>query len=69
MHNLASLLDFLLEAKASIFVRHYSTPIPFDVVQVDDIALVYFAEKPMATHFMNAGIYVRSLECVGPRPS
>ncbi|MDB4638769.1 nucleotidyltransferase family protein [bacterium] len=58
--DLVSFLDFHLtsRASASMAVWRNLTTIPFGVVEVDDIDLLDFKEKPTLTHLVNAGIYV-----------
>jgi NDP-sugar pyrophosphorylase family protein len=58
--DLAGLLRFHgdNEASATMCVRTHETQIPFGVVRSQGIHLESFDEKPVLTHFVNAGIYV-----------
>jgi dTDP-glucose pyrophosphorylase/CBS domain-containing protein len=46
------------QAKATLCVREHSTQIPYGVVRMDDLKLTVIEEKPMLTHYVNAGIYL-----------
>ena len=48
------------EAEATVCVRPYSHQIPFGVVETTGDRMVAMVEKPVYTHFVNAGIYVLS---------
>ena len=48
------------EAEATVCVRPYSHQIPFGVVETTGDRMVAMVEKPIYTHFVNAGIYVLS---------
>lgn len=48
------------QASATLCVREYRTQIPYGVVQLDDLKVVALEEKPVITHYINAGIYVLS---------
>ena len=50
------------EAAATLCVSAYETHIPFGVVQVDGVHMRSFEEKPVLTHFVNAGVYVLNPE-------
>lgn len=58
--NFQALLDFHLANKslATMCVREYSYTIPFGVVTADDGVITAIEEKPSASVFVNAGIYV-----------
>jgi NDP-sugar pyrophosphorylase family protein len=46
------------QAAATLCVREYTTQIPFGVVRMDDLHVLSLEEKPLITHYVNAGIYV-----------
>lgn len=46
------------EADMTVAVRQYKFSIPFGVVQVDGIKVTKMSEKPMVSHFVNAGVYL-----------
>ena len=46
------------EAQATLCVREYQSSIPFGVVDLGDIQVQALHEKPIQTHWINAGIYV-----------
>ena len=46
------------EAQATICLREYQSSIPFGVVDLEDIQVRAIHEKPIRTHWINAGIYV-----------
>jgi dTDP-glucose pyrophosphorylase len=54
------LLQFHNDHKAviTICVREIATKIPYGVVGLDDLNVINLEEKPILTHFVNAGIYV-----------
>jgi dTDP-glucose pyrophosphorylase len=58
--DFASLLDFHQSHDASITIsaRTHETQIPYGVIQSNGIYLSSIAEKPILTHFVNAGVYV-----------
>jgi dTDP-glucose pyrophosphorylase len=43
---------------ATLCVREHSTQIPFGVVRMDDLKVVALDEKPVLTHYVNAGVYL-----------
>lgn len=45
-------------SSATLCVRDYFTQIPYGVVRVDDVKVVALEEKPILTHYVNAGIYL-----------
>jgi len=46
------------QSTATLCVREYSTQIPYGVVRLDDVKVVALEEKPVLTHYVNAGIYL-----------
>jgi NDP-sugar pyrophosphorylase family protein len=46
------------QSTATLCVREYSTQIPYGVVRMDDLKVVALEEKPLLTHYVNAGIYL-----------
>ncbi|OAN49288.1 alcohol dehydrogenase [Paramagnetospirillum marisnigri] len=58
--NYRSLLDFHAEhaARATMCVREYDIQVPYGVVEVENSRVRALQEKPVLTHFINAGIYV-----------
>ncbi|TAN64333.1 MAG: alcohol dehydrogenase, partial [Magnetospirillum sp.] len=58
--NYRALLDFHLEhaATATMCVREYDIEVPYGVVEVENSRVCGLQEKPVLTHFINAGIYV-----------
>jgi dTDP-glucose pyrophosphorylase len=45
-------------AKATMCAREYSVQVPYGVIRVDGARLVEIEEKPVHSHFVNAGVYV-----------
>ena len=45
-------------ADISLCVRRHSTKIPYGIVSMNDLHVLALEEKPILTHFINAGIYV-----------
>jgi NDP-sugar pyrophosphorylase family protein len=39
-------------------VREHSTQIPFGVVHINDLQVLTLEEKPVISHYVNAGIYI-----------
>lgn len=58
--NYRTLLDFHAEqgAMATMCVREYDIEVPYGVVEVENSRVRRLQEKPVLTHFINAGIYV-----------
>ncbi|MDO8607467.1 MAG: nucleotidyltransferase family protein [Phaeospirillum sp.] len=58
--NYRALLDFHHEhaATATMCVREYDIEVPYGVVEVENSRVRGLQEKPVLTHFINAGIYV-----------
>ena len=46
------------QSTVTLCVREYSTQIPYGVVRMDDVKVVALEEKPVLTHYVNAGIYL-----------
>ncbi|MDC1208357.1 nucleotidyltransferase family protein [Litorivicinus sp.] len=46
------------QSKATLCVREHTTQIPYGVVRMDDLKVVALEEKPLLTHYVNAGIYL-----------
>ena len=59
---ISALLEFHAthQAAATICVRAHETQIPFGVIHADGLAVQSMEEKPVLTHYVNAGIYVIS---------
>lgn len=54
------LLSFHVEnsALATLCVREYLTEVPFGVVSLDDSTVLALEEKPVFSHYVNAGVYL-----------
>ena len=50
------------QAVATICVRKHATLIPYGVVRTEGTRMVDLEEKPILTHYVNAGIYVLSFQ-------
>ena len=46
------------QAAATLCVREYTTQIPYGVVRMDDLHVLTLEEKPVLSHYVNAGIYL-----------
>ncbi len=46
------------DAAATLCVREHATQIPYGVVRMDDAQFIALEEKPVLTHYVNAGIYL-----------
>ena len=46
------------EAAATLCVREHTTQIPYGVVRMDDLHVLTLEEKPVLSHYVNAGIYL-----------
>ena len=46
------------KAAATICVREHTTKIPYGVVRMDDANVLGLEEKPLLSHYVNAGIYL-----------
>ncbi|MCB2103000.1 MAG: nucleotidyltransferase family protein [Rhodobacterales bacterium] len=55
-----AMLDFHREHEAvlTVGVRRYEVPVPFGVVEADGARVTALTEKPVLSHFVNAGIYL-----------
>jgi len=49
-------------AAATMCLREHVTQIPYGVVQVDGVKVLALQEKPVLTHYVNAGIYLLNPE-------
>lgn len=57
--DITQLLRFhmLTDAAATLCVRQHTTQIPYGVVHLDNELVLGLEEKPLLTHYVNAGIY------------
>ena len=64
--DLVKLLQFhkVNKSSATICVREHQTEVPFGVVKTNGSKIVSLEEKPVLTHFINAGIYVLNPEII-----
>jgi NDP-sugar pyrophosphorylase family protein len=46
------------EAAATLCVREHTTQVPYGVVRMDDVTVQAIEEKPILSHYVNAGIYL-----------
>lgn len=46
------------QAEATLCVREHSTQIPYGVVRMDELHVLSLEEKPVLSHYVNAGIYL-----------
>lgn len=46
------------QATATMCVREHKTQIPYGVVIIDDLHVLTLQEKPVLSHYVNAGIYI-----------
>jgi dTDP-glucose pyrophosphorylase len=46
------------QAAATLCVREHTTQIPYGVVRMDDLHVLTLEEKPVLSHYVNAGIYL-----------
>ncbi|EGV27981.1 Nucleotidyl transferase [Thiorhodococcus drewsii AZ1] len=53
---------------ATLCVREHATQIPYGVVRTDDIHVLGLEEKPVLTHYVNAGIYLLNPELLDLLP-
>ena len=55
-----AMLDFHIEHKAemSVAVRRHETQVPYGVIETQDERITQVLEKPIVSHFINAGIYL-----------
>lgn len=58
--NYAHLIRFHAEneAAATLCVREHTTQIPYGVVRMNDLSIHTMEEKPVLSHYVNAGIYL-----------
>jgi dTDP-glucose pyrophosphorylase/CBS domain-containing protein len=49
-------------AAATMCVREHKTQIPYGVVRMDDLHVLTLEEKPVLSHYVNAGIYLLNPE-------
>jgi dTDP-glucose pyrophosphorylase len=65
------LLDFHNQHKpsASVCVREHITQIPYGVVHMENLNVFSFEEKPVLSHYINAGIYLLEPEMTQLVPS
>lgn len=59
------------QAAATLCVREYRSQIPYGVVRMDGLQVLALEEKPMLSHYVNAGIYIVDPELIDlvPRDS
>ncbi|RMF11038.1 MAG: CBS domain-containing protein [Alphaproteobacteria bacterium] len=62
--NFVEMLGFHQSKNAAITVavRKYNYQIPYGVLEIEDLTLTGVTEKPVISHFVNAGIYIISPE-------
>lgn len=46
------------DAAATLCVREHTTQIPYGVVRLEDLRVLTLEEKPVLSHYVNAGIYL-----------
>jgi dTDP-glucose pyrophosphorylase len=68
--NFEAILEFhsSVGAVATMCVREHTIEIPYGVVEMEGGRILSVAEKPKASHFINAGIYLLSPEAVAAVP-
>lgn len=54
---------------ATLCVRQHATQIPYGVVRVDASTVISLEEKPVLTHYVNAGIYLLSPDILDHLPN
>lgn len=61
-----AMLDFHNDQHAAmtVAVREHQFQVPYGVVQTEGVLITAIQEKPIQRHFINAGIYLLSPECV-----
>lgn len=57
------------EAAATLCVREHNTQIPYGVVRLDDLRVLTLEEKPVLSHYVNAGIYLLEPELLEQVPA
>jgi NDP-sugar pyrophosphorylase family protein len=55
-------------AAATLCVREHTTQIPYGVVRLDDLRVLTLEEKPVLSHYVNAGIYLLDPELLALVP-
>jgi len=68
--DFSRLIDFHQEqgATATVCVREYETQIPFGVIQMNGVRVQDLEEKPVISHYVNAGMYVVNPGLIGEIP-
>ena len=56
------------QAMATMCVREHTTQVPYGVVSIDDSNVVSLEEKPVLSHYVNAGIYLINPALLGLVP-
>ena len=56
------------QSMATLCIREHTTQIPYGVVRVDDVKVLALEEKPLMTHYVNAGIYLLNPDVLGLVP-
>lgn len=56
-------------ASATLCVREHTTQIPYGVVRLDDLRVLTLEEKPVLSHYVNAGIYLLNPELLSLVPN
>ena len=69
--DFGSLLRFHEEHRsaATLCVREHATQIPYGVVQMDDTRVLRLEEKPVVSHYVNAGLYLLNPEILDLLPA
>ena len=69
--DFGSLLRFHEEhtSAATLCVREHATQIPYGVVQMDDTRVLRLEEKPVVSHYVNAGLYLLDPEILDLLPA
>jgi dTDP-glucose pyrophosphorylase/predicted transcriptional regulator len=64
--DVSSMLRFHSEhfSHATVGIREHSTIVPYGVVSVDEIRVLELKEKPVLSHYVNAGIYLLNSEVI-----
>ncbi len=56
------------QSAATLCVRKHATQIPYGVVRTDDIRVLALEEKPVFSHYINAGIYLLNPDLIDLLP-
>lgn len=56
------------QSAATLCVRDHTTEIPYGVVRTDDVRVLELKEKPVLSHYVNAGIYLLNPEVIDLLP-